>query len=142
MSTLLANLRTYLLDDEDVRHVVAERCYAGRVPEGVKGAVIVLQLITRQHHYHLGNEADVVEPTVQIDCYEATSALAEELAEHVRNRLSGCRGATAGDMTLQTAIIISDSSSTEEPRDKSDRWIYRVSVDYQIFHSQSVPTHA
>ena len=135
------DIRTFLLADTDIAAVVSTRVFGGKVPQGTTGAVIVLRNISGNRHYHLTNEATARESLVQIDCYQSSMTLADALAELVRNRLSGYRGA-AGSTTVQAATIISERAFREEPQNASDRWIYRSSADYSIIYSTTAPTHA
>lgn len=134
------DLKTFFDGSAAITDIVAGRIYAGHVPQGVKGAVIVLRNQSPEHFYTLTNEADATRAVVQIDCYGKTATQADNLGEVVRNRLSGYRG-TAGDVTIQGAIILRDNAFTEEPEDKSDQWIHRRSLDFSIIFGQTVPTH-
>lgn len=134
------DLRTHFLGSTSIADVVESRIYGSRAPQGVRGPLIVLRSVSSDRSYHLQNEAGVKESVVQVDCYDATARKAEELSELVRNRLSGYRGA-AGDVTIQAATILSEHAYRESPKDRSDQWVFRYSVDYSITHTQSVPTH-
>ncbi len=133
------DLRTYLLDSTAITDVVRNRIFSGYAKQGVRGAILVIRSISPEHHYTLQAEVSTRLSRVQIDCYDETTRLAEELSEKVRNRLSGYSG-TAGDITIQSATITSGGPLTEEPRDKSDKWIHRYRLDFAIHHDTTVPT--
>lgn len=144
-------LYAFLRDSEDIRNVVGSRIYAGYAPANTKGPVIILRVISRsrQGKYSLQNETDVTEAVVQIDCYEERASLAFELFENVRKRLSGYYGevthvSSTGEETttyIHSATILREDAVYEVRQDASDKWIDRYSADFQIIHTQPVPTH-
>ncbi|MCA9232502.1 MAG: DUF3168 domain-containing protein [Planctomycetales bacterium] len=133
------DLKTYLQASAAISDVVGTRIYSSRVAQGIKGALIVLRNITSQREYTLTGEVGVKLSTVQIDAYDQTSVKAQALAEKIRNRLSGYAGA-AGDITIQAATIIAERALRDTPVDASDQWTFRYSMDFDIWHTQSVPT--
>lgn len=134
------DLKTFFDGSSAITNIVGNRICVNNRPQGMRGPSIILRNISPEHYYTLTSEAPVVRDVVQIDCYNVTSTQADGLAEKVRNRLSGYRGA-AGDTTIQGAVIIRDDAFTDEPEDNSDRWIHRRSLDFSIHHTQAVPTH-
>lgn len=136
-----------LHDAAEVRNIVGSRIFAEHAPASTQGACIVLRLLGGSPEYHLGGESDCSVRSVQIDCYEESSTRAETLCEWVRNRLSGFRGSV--DVLVNGEEVATDvheirlvrpGALIEEPQDGSDRWSYRWSADYEVFHEQSVPT--
>ena len=144
-------LYSFLRDSEAIRDKVGNRIFAGNAPAGTKGAAIILKVLSRvrDDKYTLQNEIGVTESIVQIDCYDERPALAYDLFEAVRNRLSGYYGtishkAASGDETttdIQSAVILREGAIADAPQDGSDRWTSRHSADFRIIHSQPVPTH-
>lgn len=144
-------LYAFLRDSEAVRDRVGGRIYAGHAPANTQGPVIILRVVSRirDDKYSLDNEIGVTESIVQVDCYDERPALAYELFELVRNRLSGYSGevthtAANGSETttfILSATIMREGEIYESPQDASDQWINRYSADFRIFHTQTVPTH-
>lgn len=132
-------LRAHLKESTPITTIVGMRIYAGNAPRGVNGPYILLRRIAAEHFYDLGGEVIIQNPIVQIDCYEATKTGADDLAEKVRNRISGFRG-YAGGVQIQTCKIVRDTTLEVPPADASDQWIYMRSVDLEVFESLPVPT--
>jgi len=145
-----------LHDSDDIRNRVGSRIFAENAPaprldaykRPIPEEYIVLRNFSGSADYHLEAETDCANPTVQIDCHATPATAAESLYQLVRNRLSGFsgvvdvlgEGGTEEEMTVHECRIIRPGMTVESPRDASDQWSYNHSADFEIYHSQSVPT--
>lgn len=136
-----ANLKLLLKDSPDVLNLSGGNIVAGNLPAGVAGPAIVIRPINSQPNYSIVGEVGINDSVIQIDCFHSSRPLCHDLAEAVRNRLSGYSG-SAGDCEIDNAMIISDATFVDAPRNGSDVWTKNVSVDYRIFYTTSVPTLA
>jgi hypothetical protein len=139
-----------LHDQPDVRNVVGTSIFAEHAPDNHKGPCIILRVISGTVNSHLLNESDVAQPMVQVDAYDETRLKAERLGNLVRLLLSGYQPTnvalldpTGGAVTVrvQGINLIRPGMQIEPPQDDSDRWRYRWSADYEVFHTQDEPTH-
>lgn len=139
-----------LHDSEYIRDRVGSRIFRGNAPAGTKGACIILRRMGATINSHLQNESSVAQQMMQIDFYDDTMARAESGGELLRMRLSCMQRTTVQvlDASGEEIDVIVDSIQLrrpgeviDEPRDASDKWSYRHSADYEVFHSQAVPTH-
>jgi hypothetical protein len=139
-----------LHDAPDVRNLVGVRIYGGHAPDETQGPCIVLRKLSSTINSHLRNEASIAQPTVQIDYYDSSMSKAEAGGEIIRLLLSGYQRAVFSvigptgaliDVTVDSVQLRRAGEVIDEPRDASDRWSYRHSADYEVFHSQAVPTH-
>lgn len=110
--------------------------YADHGPQAVRGEYIVLQDVSGDHSYGLGGEIGTLATIVQVNCFSYKSEKAQSLFMLVRNRLSGYSDSVIAEATIIGGL----GSSPAPPVDNSDKWIYRYSKDFQIFHYESVPT--
>ncbi len=146
-----------MYDQPDIRNRVGSRIWFENQPEFNKlaadqrGACIIIRAISERSETHLQNECDMAQPMVQIDAYDENPTKADSLNELIRLLLSGYGPATvsvldsSGDETdvfVSSIVKQSGGMATEEPVNGSDRWVYRRFSVYEVFHSQSVPTHA
>ena len=137
--SILKGIRQLWIDSDAIRDKIDGRIYAGRVPDGGKMPCVVLQTISVNRFYHLGGEADISEATIQADVYGESYKDVHDIAELIRNRTSGYSGA-AGDETIDSALIIRDGETVQQPSDGSGKWIYRHSRDFQVFYTTTVPS--
>lgn len=144
-------------DQPDIRNRVGTRIWFENQPEFNKlaadqrGPCIIIRNFSGSAETHLQNECDMAMPMVQIDAYDQTATKAHSLHELIRNLLSGYGPATVSvlndegeeeDVRVSSIILRRPGMYTEEPRNGSDVWVHRYTSDYEVFHSQSVPTHA
>lgn len=136
-----------LYDAPNVVDRVGTRIFAEHAPQKTQGACIIIRNLSGSAENHMGGETDCAMPTVQVDAYDSSAPRAEELYQAVRNRISGFRGnvsvldSTGSEQTVSVHEIAlrRPGMFIEEPRDASDKWTYRYSADFEVFHSQSVP---
>ena len=141
-----------LHDSAGVRDRVGTRIYADYAPQGSTGECIVLRELSEGPEYHLQNEADCLSTTVQLDYYSNAPMKARSGFRLVRSLLSG-RGGPGDDVAhedehgasvtthLSSIVIRRAGALPEDPRDGSTEWRHRYSGDFEIFHSQTAPTH-
>jgi hypothetical protein len=142
MTFLAKDLRDFLRDSPNCYDVFGERIYDSRLPQGLVGDALVINIVSQQPEYYLGGEVGLHMSQVQIDVWsngERGAAGANELAEKVRNRLSGYRG-DMGDGFCNHARIIRYDSTAPEPIDGSNLHRRRVSMDFEITHTADVPS--
>lgn len=138
-----------LHDSAAVRDRVGERIYFEHAPAKTQGECIIIRHVSASANDHLSNESACAQPMVQIDFYADSSVRAHSGYEAVRNLLSGYSGEATflgddGDeetTRIYGCNLIRPGALVSEPRDASDRWRYRYSADFEVFHTQSVPTH-
>jgi len=147
-----------LYESAAVRNRVSSRIYFEHAPElksipvDQRGDCIIIRKLSSNPETHLQNECDMAQPTMQIDAYSTSPTKAESLHELIRNRLSGFGPAMVEDVLdsegnevdvwVSSIVLRRDNGYIEDPRDASDKWTHRFTADYEVFHSQSVPTHA
>jgi len=132
-------LRTFWMADNDIRDRVSDRIYSGRVPENAIYPNIILTTISTNRQYSVGGEADILSSIVQCHIHGDTVGDVDDIAELVRNRISGYRG-TAGDESIRECTIIREDTEAKKPLDGSSTWRYRNSRDFQVFYTQLTPT--
>lgn len=132
----------YLLADAGINAAVGGRVYDGRIPKGKPLPAIVLQVVTEGAYYELQNESAVRAPIIQIDVYDRDpKAQSDTIAELIRSRLSGYRGALNDETFCDCAVRQRYNQFDEPPDDGTDNWIRRVSTDYRIHYFAAVPAH-
>lgn len=140
-----------LHDDTEITDRVGTRIYAENAPAKTVGPCIVLRMLSTDPSYHLQNETSVAAVTMQVDYYDSSATLAEVGYQLIRNLLSGRTPANVTVLNelgeeetvrVQAVVTRRGGMLIADPRDGSDRWSYRFSADFELFHSQDVPTHA
>lgn len=138
-----------LHDSADIRHRVATRIFAEHAPASTQGACIIIRHISGTAIDAVENETGLADNTIQIDFYDENITKCESGYQLIRNRLSGYRGdvdilderGEEETITVTGINLLRPGGLVESPQDSSDKWTCRYSADFQVFHTQDVPTH-
>lgn len=132
----------HLRSSANVANLVAERVYNATAPdEGAEFDYVTVQEISSSPEYALSGEVGHALTTVQVDCWSKGSKAgkrAKRIGEAVRNRCSGHTG-TVGETRFWPITLSRPGMIIEDPEDGSGDYIKRWSMDFEVFHTQSVP---
>ena len=122
----------------------SDRIYPEIIPQEKRDAAcaIVINDLSNDPEYSLAGEVGTHTSVIQVDVWtdgKGGRGRANELGELVRNRLSGYRG-TFGTGVYGTSHMIRNNTVAAPPLDGSDIHRRRVSMDFEIIHTASVPT--
>ena len=133
------DLRTYLLAQATITAIVGSSgVYCGNVPQAAATPLLLVSRVAGEHGHHLDGGAGYCTARVQVDCYSTTYVAAAALAEAVRLKMQGYRGAM-GTTTVSSVMLESDLDQSDPPTDASDSWLYRRILDFGILY-QNTPT--
>lgn len=132
MSSFEIGLRTFLLADATIAGLVSTRCYPTHLPQAPTLPALVYHKITGERTYHSGGADGLAGIRFQIDSYGESVEAAKGLAEAVRKRLSGYKGA-AGSTEIYAGFLVDDSDNWD-----SELQTYRVSQDYTVWHPEDL----
>ena len=139
MSDIGKAIRTRLAADTDVAADVGTRIFPRAMPQDATLPAIVYQLISSISDDAIGAAAGIVTALVQVDVYADTHLAANNLAEDVRDSLHGFAG-TMGNETVRGLQLDNKFEGYLVPDDGGDDGTYRVTMDWSITHTESVPT--
>lgn len=133
-----------LLEAKQVTTLCAARIRPDALPIGDPLPAIRYETITRVSDYHLAGAAGTAASRVQFDAVAATRREANALANAINDVLSGLGGVTLGaDDDQQSVYDITrdnDYTRVDQPTAGGDSYRYRRVQDYQITHSEPVPS--
>jgi hypothetical protein len=101
-------------------------------------------IVSRTSPRHLGGPIGLTETRIQVDVYARTYILAQEIAETIRENVDGFNGeisGTNGSMLIR-GVRLEDMRDQYEFGDSSESGWHRVSLDFAMWHSQSVAVAA
>ena len=142
---MITDFRDYLRDSDTLNRKVLGRFEYGYARQGTEYPYIVLSEIDDQPVYHVAGESDISRLTIQVDCWARDEGdmpsgkrQAREIADAVRNRVSGYRG-DMGDSRVRSVTMIRNTPLDEPPQDGSHYRRHRVSMDFDILYYRLVP---
>lgn len=151
MTFLLKDIADHLGGSQNIVDAVENRIFPDVIPQEVRDSggsrmtlypCLVLQAVSATPEYYLGGEASYHQAVIQVDVFtdgRRGTKHANELAELVRNRLSGYRG-QFGTGCRGTARLVRCNAVPVEPADGSDTHIRRTSMDFEINHTAATPS--
>lgn len=133
-----AALRAYLLADSTIASLVGTRMYPVKLPQGTALASIVFTRVSGLSGVTSSGREGLSRPRVQIDCWAPTMDAAATLADRVKERIEGFKGAIQWDenspgnqVTVQGVFF----DSEREDYDDTAK-LHRVSHDYLIWFEE------
>ena len=129
-------LRLFLLNDNDVATLVADRVFPAPAPQNSVMPLITLQRVSADREYALEGRVGMAGALVQVDCwadapeYAGSYGVAKQVAEVVRLKLESLMG-YMGVLRIYEITIASESDMFET----MDR-TRRVSADYRIWYAE------
>lgn len=125
------SLRALLLGDPAVSELVGgERIHPVVLPQGVMEPSVTYRRISGQGVHGTGGRLNLNGPRVQIDAYARDADVAAELADAIRDRIDGHRGAQ-GSVRFK-GIFLANERDLFDP----DVRMHRVSRDYFVWFSE------
>lgn len=126
MLDLRPELRSFLLADPSIAAVVVNRVYPGQMPQGVSATSIVYTRISGGGDYHMQGLSGFARHRYQIDAWALKADSAASLADLIRDRIDGYRGAM-GAVTVH-GIFFQDQREDYDEEAK----LHRTGRDYFI----------
>lgn len=140
MADLGESLRALLLADASVLAQVGSRIIPDQLAQAETLPAIVYRVIDGRHYHDItGPNAGMVRSRVTLECFAATRAAANSLAELVRN--SGIRTWSGDAYGVDVRSVEIDSGTfyyTDQPTDGSHEYRYVASVDYAFHYTETV----
>lgn len=140
----LAALKEYLAASVNVLNVTSnsrdDGIYPLQAPQGSRVPFIVLDQVSDSPEYELQGESGLSRLTAQVDCYGKNYAEADDLADKVRNRLSGNGPVLLNETVYCNKATLIRNNKLVEPREEgSDEQVHRVSMDFELVYGRTVP---
>ena len=139
MSDIGKDIRTYLQTVSDVTDIIGTRMFPRMLPQGEALPAIIFNVIGSRSVAHMGGAAGSARAMLQLDCYAETHLTANNLGETVRQALHGYIG-TAGGRPVGSSLLENKREMYETPTDGSDLPAYRVMMEWEIWHEETVPS--
>lgn len=127
---MLSDLRTFLLADGTVAGLVATRIYPSVLPQAPTLPAITYSTISAVRDHTMAGPDGLPSKRIQIDAWGSTFAQVAALADAIRERLDGHLGA------MGSTEVKGVFASTERHLYESETKLYRVSMDYIVWHRE------
>ena len=121
--------------------LVSTRIYATVAPSSPTYPYITFQIISNQPEHYMAGAEGLTNVRLQADAWSFSVAEQQAISEALRNALDGFVG-LMGTENLDVRSCFLDSRNTFEEPDKQGKNlpVHRASLDFSIWHKESVPT--
>lgn len=142
--SIQAAIYEHLIADTTVLGLVSTRVYVDVAPHSAVGLNhITYQVISAQHVHDLGAASGLVRKRIQIDVWATTSITRDSISEAIREAMdgySGDMGAVGATVDVRDCYLDNEVDGYEVPETKNEFGIFRRTMDFMIWHTESVPT--
>tara|TARA_Y100001938_G_scaffold103379_1_gene141092 strand:+ start:318 stop:740 length:423 start_codon:yes stop_codon:yes gene_type:complete len=140
MSDISVSVRSKLISDSNVTSLVGSRIYPSALPQNADLPAIRYETSIQRPINKLSGGAGFAISTVSVDIIAESHIAAYNVQQAVRESLQGWTG-TAGSTEFASVSAVNIREDFIEPIDASDVGRYRVNMDFEIIHEQTIPTH-
>lgn len=132
-------LRKYLIAQSGISDIVGSKVHPEVLPTAGQYPQVTYHVISRKHLHNLDGGAGATIDRIQIDCWSYDYSVMLDLADAIRDKLDGFRGAM-GDAYVLDVKLDQETDLHELPDDGTDNVLYHRACDYIVFSREAVPT--
>lgn len=141
--SLRSALYAHLSEHASVSAVVGTRIYPMFAPASSALPRLTYTKLDEEHQRHLGGSALITRAQYRITAWAITDILAESLSLILRNVLefkTGTIGSGANTAVLLRCFLVRTADDFIPPTDASDRAVFGIRMDFDIWATETAPT--
>jgi hypothetical protein len=118
----------------------AAKIYPNTAPQDTAPPYVTYSQVSNFHEHTLASAAGIARPLFQFICWDNGSVSTDAMGNALREDLDGFGPGDIGSTTVRRIHLENDSDSIEDPTvgEEFPKWA-RV-LDFQIVHTETVPT--
>lgn len=134
-------LFSYLSTKPIITAEVGTRIYATVAPSAVTYPFITFEIISEDPDHYMQGASNLTNVLVQIDAWAFLVAERQSIGEAIRNALDGFVGNLGAENLVIRNCFLRNRTTFEEPDKQGKNLpVHRSSLDFSIWHEQSLPT--
>ncbi len=139
--TIESALYSYLSTKTTVTDEVSTRIYPQTAPNGTAYPFITFSVISETNDHSMTGATGLANPIIQVDIWSATIASRVSGSEAIRNALDGFTGDMGTEnLNIRSCFLSNRSNFEESDTEGKGQPTYRSSMDFSIWHVESLPT--
>lgn len=131
---------SYLTSKAAITSLVGTRIYPLLAPDTPTYPHITYTVFGEGHDHSLEGATGLVDLTMQVDVWSKTPATRTLITEALRNALDGFSGDMGTENLSIRSCLLSDRAHFFDRDDEGGGIFYRTSMDFSIWHVESLPT--
>lgn len=134
-------LFNHLTNKASITALISDRVYNQLGPEGAAYPFITFTVLSTDHTHSMGGAVGLVNVNMQIDIWAESQIDRVTVTEAIRNALDGFKGAMGAEaLSIRNCFLESYSSFTEPEIEGRQKPVFRSSMDFSIWHVETLPT--
>jgi hypothetical protein len=134
MSHFPEDLRTYIVGSTAVTALIGTRCHYSKTPQASARPNVWFRVASDTEELTMDGVGGLHEATCDIECVALTEGSAQDVADAIKTRLSGYKGA-AGNATAQ-AMFLRDKDDSYVPfSNESDEGVHVVAYTLTAWYT-------
>ena len=139
--TIESALYSHLSTKASIIALVSDRIYPQIAPNGTAYPFITFTVINEDHDHAMSGATGLANVSMQIDVWTETIADRVAVSEALRNALDGFTGDMGTeDLNIRSCFLDNRAVFQETDTEGKGQPIYRASMDFSIWHVETVPT--
>lgn len=138
--TIESALYSYLSNKASITSLVSTRIYPQVAPNSAAYPFITYNVINEEPTHSMSGAVGLTHLTVQIDVWCNTVANRVAVSEALRNALDGFTGAMGAENLSIRNCFLENRTNFNETDGEGKTPVYRSSMDFSIWHVETVPT--
>lgn len=131
----------HLKADAAIAAIVGTRIYPVPLPQGKLPPYLLYQRRDTEHTTDLRGSSGLRRTEFQLDCYAVDSAVADMLAEAVRNSLDNWRGTWSGTR-VRHVLVEKIADTMTDDIDGGEEVLHRITLDIIVWHDETMPNRS
>ncbi len=138
MADLAISIRTYLLTKTAITDLVGQRIYTDILPQSATLPAITMSKISTRHEHQLSDFGGLAHTRLQFECFAATRATANSIAEAIRSCGIITQKGTLTSVDIR-GVRVEDGQRNyvDYPTDGSDEHRYVTTLDLVFDYTET-----
>ena len=138
--TIESALYSYLSTKASITALVSTRIYPEVAPDSAAYPFITYNIFGESHDHAMQGATGLTNPTLQLDVWADTIADRVTISEAIRNALDGYTGNMGTENLSIRNCFLQNRANYTESDGEGKTPAYRSSLDFSIWHVETVPT--
>lgn len=136
------SLYTKIAATTGITDVISTRFYPMQAPTSARTAFpyATYQRISEEHLHHTRAAAGLCNALIQIDIWDDDIVQCYTVADAFRAALHGMTTATWGSLAIKRVLLQGVRDDFTPPEDGSETGRFRISMDWDIWYAESIPS--
>ena len=134
----------HLTASSGVTNLVSTRIYPSMAPTSAALPRVIYDLDSSEHVHHMTGGSGLVRRSISLEIQAQSSPSADAIAEAIRAVLDKYRGTmgSGAALNVRDCILTNENQTFLPPTNASQFGVYLRTMDFDVWHTETVPVYA